>query len=70
MRKLMLSLGLVLSSFLLHAQKNYTVKVTDSKTGNPVADASVKIKSTNKGGVTNAKRYRWLSRLRRAMCWK
>ena len=50
----MLLLGLVLSSFLLHAQKNYAVKVTDSKTGEPIADASVKIKSTNKGGVTGA----------------
>lgn len=50
----MLSLGLVLSSFLLHAQQTYTVMVTDSRTGNPVADVSVKIKSTSKGGVTNS----------------
>ncbi len=54
MRKLMLLLGLVLSSYLLHAQQTYTVTVTDSRTGNAVADVSVKIKSTGKGGVTNA----------------
>ncbi len=54
MRKLTLLLSLVLSGLLLQAQKNYAVKVTDSKTGNPIADASVKIKSTNKGAATNA----------------
>ena len=40
--------GLVFSSFLVHAQKNYAVMVTDSKTGNPIAGASVKIMSTGK----------------------
>ena len=48
----MLLLGLVLSSFLLYAQQTYTVTVTDSKTGNPVANVSVKIKLTNKGTST------------------
>ena len=54
MRKLTLILSLLLSSFLLHAQKSYTVLVTDSKTGNPITDASVKVKSTGKGAATNA----------------
>lgn len=54
MRKLMLLLGLALSSLLLNAQNNYAVKVTDSKTGDPVVNASVKIKSTNKGAATNS----------------
>ncbi len=52
MRKLLLLLSLVLSSTLLFAQKPVSVKVVDSKTGNPVSNASVKIKSSNKGGVT------------------
>ena len=50
----MLLLGLVLGSIALHAQKNYAVLVTDSKTGNPIANASVKVKSTGKGAATNA----------------
>ena len=44
----MLLFSLVLSSFLLQAQKNYAVMVTDSKTGNPIAGASIKIISTGK----------------------
>lgn len=47
-RKLILFFGLVLSSFLLHAQKNYAVMVTDSKTGKPIIGASVKIMSIGK----------------------
>ncbi len=54
MRKLCLFLGLILSSSLLFAQKTYTIKIVDSKTGNPVSNASVKLVSTNKGGITNA----------------
>ena len=54
MRKLTLLLSLVLISIALHAQKNYTVLITDSKTGNPVTNASVKVKSTGKGAATNA----------------
>ena len=50
----MLLLGLVLGSVALHAQKNYAVLVTDSKTGNPIDNASVKVKSTGKGAATNA----------------
>jgi hypothetical protein len=41
-------IGFVLSSFLLHAQKNYAVMVTDSKTGNTIAGAAIKIMSTGK----------------------
>lgn len=47
-------LSLVLSSFLLHAQKNYAVLVTDSKTGYPVSNATVKLKTSGKGSATNA----------------
>ncbi len=50
----MLLLGLMLNSILLHAQKNYAVMVTDSKTGNPIAGASIKIMSTGKILSTSA----------------
>lgn len=50
----MLLVGLVLSSFLLHAQTSYAVMVTDSKTGNPIAGASVKIRSTGKTVATSS----------------
>ena len=40
--------GLLLGSFLVDAQKNYAVMVTDSKTGNVIAGASVKILSSGK----------------------
>lgn len=53
MRKLTMLIGFVLSSFLLHAQKNYAVMVTDSKTGNAIAGASVKIMSTGKVMATS-----------------
>ncbi|MBK8786524.1 MAG: TonB-dependent receptor [Chitinophagaceae bacterium] len=53
MRKLSLLLSFMLIGLLLQAQKNYTVKVTDSKTRNPITNASVNIKSTSKGAVTN-----------------
>ncbi len=54
MKKLCLSLSLILCSCLLFAQQTFTIKVVDSKTGNPVSNASVKINSTNKGVITNA----------------
>ena len=41
-------------TYLVFAQQSYTVKVIDSKTGAPVANASVNIKSTTKGMMTNA----------------
>ena len=54
MRKLLLTLCLVLSAALLFAQQSFTIRVIDAKTGNPISNASVKIKSSNRGGVTNA----------------
>jgi hypothetical protein len=36
----------------VHAQKNYAVKVADSKTEDPVANASVVIKSTKIKAIT------------------
>jgi hypothetical protein len=48
MRKCMLLAIMMISSFLLYAQKNYAVMVTDSKTGNAIAGASIKIMSTGK----------------------
>ncbi len=54
MRKLLLSLSLIFSSYLLFSQQTITIRVTDSKTGNPVSDASVVVKSTNKGTSTNS----------------
>lgn len=54
MRKLLLLSGIMLTSFLLYAQQSYTIKVIDTKTGAPVSNASVKIRSTNKGTATNA----------------
>lgn len=49
MRKLTVLLCLLFSSYLLHAQQAYMVKVTDSKTGAPVTDASATIRGTSKG---------------------
>ena len=53
MRTLTILIGFVLSSLMLHAQKNYAVMVTDSKTLNPIAGASVIIRSTGKKLVTS-----------------
>jgi hypothetical protein len=53
MKKLFLSLGLLLCSFLLHAQKNYAVKVADSMNENPLANATVLTKATNISVTTN-----------------
>ena len=53
MRKFILMTGLVLSSFLLHAQKNYAVMVADSKTGYPIIGATIKIKSTGEILITS-----------------
>lgn len=51
MKQLTMLIGFMLGSFLLHAQKNYAVMVTDSKTGNAIAGAAIKIMSTGK--ITN-----------------
>ena len=53
MKKITLTLSLTLFSCLLFAQQAVTVTVVDSKTGNPVPNATVKINSTGKGGSTN-----------------
>ncbi|CAN5774568.1 TonB-dependent receptor [soil metagenome] len=49
MRKLLVLLCLLMSSYLLSAQQTYTVKVTDSKTGNPVTNASATVRGSGKG---------------------
>ncbi|MEP7237907.1 MAG: hypothetical protein ABI685_08585 [Ferruginibacter sp.] len=53
MKRFALLIGMLLGSFLLHAQKNYAVGVTDSKTGNAIAGASIKIMSTGKITTTS-----------------
>lgn len=53
MKKLILSLCFLFCSYLLFAQQLFTVKVTDATTGNPLSNASVKIKSTKKGVTAN-----------------
>ena len=47
MKKIILSLIVLLSSFLVHAQKNYAIKVMDSKLEEPIVGAAIKIVSTN-----------------------
>ncbi len=54
MRKLLLSLSLILGSYMLSAQQNYTIKVTDSKTGTPLTNASASLKASNKGAISTA----------------
>ncbi|MFI5187642.1 MAG: TonB-dependent receptor plug domain-containing protein, partial [Chitinophagales bacterium] len=54
MKKLILLLSITLFSVLAFAQQGITVKVLDAKTGDPLPNASVKIKNTSKGGSTNA----------------
>ena len=49
MKKITLVLSFLLYSFLLFAQQTFTIKVTDSKTGEPLSNASVKIKGTKRG---------------------
>lgn len=46
MRRLIILIGLILSGFLLHAQKNYAIGIVDSRNGKPIAGASIKILST------------------------
>lgn len=53
MKKLLLTLSFILCTFLLFAQKNYAVKIADSKTENPIANASVVIKVTKIKAITN-----------------
>jgi len=53
MRKLIMLIGLVLGSFLLHAQKYYAVMVLDSKAGEPISGVSITIKSTGTTATTS-----------------
>jgi len=53
MRKLLLLLSLVVSSYLLFAQQPITGKVVDAKTGAPLAGVSIRVKSTKKGVSTD-----------------
>ena len=52
MRKLLVLLCLTMSSYLLSAQ-TVTVKVTDSKTGDPVTNASATVRGSGKGASAN-----------------
>jgi hypothetical protein len=53
MRRLTMLIGLILGSFLLHAQKNYAVGVIDSRNGKPIVGASIKIMSTGQISTTS-----------------
>ncbi|MFN8253319.1 MAG: TonB-dependent receptor [Ferruginibacter sp.] len=53
MRKLILSLTLIFSSYLVFAQQTFTIKVVDAKSGNPVTSASVVARATGIGSSVN-----------------
>src|SRR5277367_2595663 len=53
MKKWLLLSGFLIYSAFIIAQTTVTGKITDSKTGNPITGATVKIKSTKKGTVTD-----------------
>ena len=53
MKKLSLSLSLLVFTCMLFAQQSFTIKITDAKTGNSLPNASVKVKSTKKGITAN-----------------
>ena len=53
MKKIFLFLNFIFFAGFLFAQKQVTVQVRDAKTGTPLSNASVKIKSTNRGTTTN-----------------
>ena len=53
MRKLFLSLTLIFTSYLVFAQQTFTIKVVDSKTGNPVTSASVVARASGIGSSVN-----------------
>ncbi len=52
MKKLLLVFVFITGAFLSHAQKNYAVKIAESKTGDPLDSAHVIIKSTGKNAIT------------------
>jgi len=53
MRRTLLLASLFLCSFALYAQRSITGKITDSKTGSPLAGATIKVKSSKKGTSSN-----------------
>ncbi|MEO6720532.1 MAG: TonB-dependent receptor [Ferruginibacter sp.] len=53
MKKISLVLSFFFFAGFLFAQQQIVVQVRDAKTGTPLANASVKIKSSNKGATTN-----------------
>ncbi len=54
MKNIILLLAMTLFSAVLFAQQAVTVKVYEAKTGAPLPNASVKIKNSGKGGITNS----------------
>ncbi|MEP7319639.1 MAG: carboxypeptidase-like regulatory domain-containing protein, partial [Panacibacter sp.] len=54
MRKIALTLVCAFSITFLFAQQEVSVTVKDAKTGVPLPNASVKVKSSKKGATTNA----------------
>lgn len=53
MRKSLLLLCMLMTSYLVHAQQTITVKVTDARSGKPITNASAAVKGTNKGAYTD-----------------
>ncbi|MDF2192638.1 TonB-dependent receptor [Paraflavitalea sp. CAU 1676] len=53
MRKMLLLLALIASSYLLSAQNTISGTVKDAKTKEPLAGASINLKGTNQGTTTN-----------------
>jgi len=53
MKGLLIAASIMLSSFILQAQKTITGKIIDKQTGGALAGASIKIKGSNKGTSTN-----------------
>ena len=53
MRKLLLLIGLITTSYLLHAQKSLTGIIKDVKTNQPIPGVSVRLQSGKSGTVTN-----------------
>lgn len=54
MKQLLIVVCLLLSFSFIYAQQTVTVKVTDAKTGNPVDNASVRVRANNRGTTTGA----------------
>jgi iron complex outermembrane recepter protein len=54
MKKVFLLLSFLFCSFLLFAQQLYTLTITDGATGNPLPNASAKVKSASKGVIAGS----------------